>query len=113
MNGRTLKNLAASIRAGKKNSRGSAGARFFLDDAHGYQCKLISIKASSFFFISCERFSDGKKSQGFFGKCEAKPGAYSMFQLEPSKSWFFASTNFGDLEISTNDRSRGPVVRSS
>lgn len=41
----------------------------------------------------------------FLKLCEAETtnappaGAYGMFEFEPTKSWSFVSTHFGDLEI--------------
>ena len=76
-------------------------------DAHDYQCKLIYRKADisrvCFFFVMGKNTGPG---QGvFFLNCEAEttnappPGAYSMFEFEPTKSWSFVSTRFGDLEM--------------
>lgn len=100
--------FSTQIYSTKRRKKGaeSAGARGFFD-AHDCQCKLIYRKADISrvcFFCDWKKHRAGPGS--FFLKlCEAETtnappaGAYSMFEFEPTKSWSFVSTHFGDLEI--------------
>ena len=66
-----------------------------------YRKNLIS--AAFVFFVMGK--NPPRTRELFFWNCEAEttnappPGAYSMFEFEPTKSWSFVSNHFGDLEM--------------